>query len=29
VFNKNYYAQDALVVAKTALAKLKGVVEGL
>jgi sugar phosphate isomerase/epimerase len=25
VFNKNYYAQDALLVAKTALAKLKGV----
>ncbi|HEY4327774.1 MAG TPA: sugar phosphate isomerase/epimerase family protein [Mucilaginibacter sp.] len=27
VFNKNYYSQDALVVAKTALSKLKKVVE--
>ncbi|MCW3080666.1 sugar phosphate isomerase/epimerase family protein [Segetibacter sp.] len=29
VFNKNYYAQDALVVAKTALAKLKAVTAGI
>jgi 2-keto-myo-inositol isomerase len=29
VFNKNYYAQDALVVAKTALAKMKAVTKGL
>ena len=29
VFNKNYYAQDALVVAKTALAKLKAVTVGV
>ena len=29
VFNKNYYKQDALVVAKTALAKMKAVVKGL
>ena len=29
VFNKNYYKQDSLVVTKTALAKLKAVVQGL
>lgn len=29
VFNKNYYAQDALVVAKTALAKMKAVTAGV
>ena len=29
VFNKNYYKQDALLVAKTALAKTKAVVKGL
>lgn len=29
VFNKNYYKQDALVVAKTALAKLKAVTAGI
>lgn len=29
VFNKNYYAQDALVVAKTGLAKMKKVTEGI
>lgn len=29
VFNKNYYAQDALLVAKTALAKMKAVTKGL
>lgn len=29
VFNKNYYKQDAAVVAKTALQKLKAVTEGL
>ena len=29
VFNKNYYSQDALTVAKTALAKMKAVTEGL
>lgn len=29
VFNKSYYAQDALVVAKTALAKLKAVTAGV
>ena len=29
VFNKNYYAQDALLVAQTALAKMKMVVEGV
>jgi sugar phosphate isomerase/epimerase len=29
LFNKNYYAQDALTVAKTSLAKMKAVVEAL
>ena len=29
VFNKNYYAQDALLVAQTALAKMKMVAEGV
>src|SRR4051794_36967649 len=29
VFNKNYYSQDALTVAKTALTKMKAVAEGL
>jgi len=29
VFNKNYYSQDALTVAKTALTKMKAVTEGL
>jgi sugar phosphate isomerase/epimerase len=29
VFNKNYYSQDALLVAKTAFAKLKKVTEGI
>lgn len=29
VFNKNYYSQDALLVAKTALAKVKAVSDGL
>jgi 2-keto-myo-inositol isomerase len=29
VFNKDYYAQDALLVAKTGLAKMKKVTEGI
>ncbi|MGI8635643.1 MAG: sugar phosphate isomerase/epimerase, partial [Segetibacter sp.] len=29
VFNKNYYAQDALVVARTALSKLKAATSGI
>lgn len=29
VFNKNYYAQDALLVAQTALAKMKAVTKGI
>ena len=29
VFNKNYYAQDPLLVAKTAMAKMKKVIEGV
>lgn len=29
VFNKNYYAQDALLVAQTGLAKMKAVVKGI
>lgn len=29
VFNKNYYRQDALQVAKTALAKMKAVTQGV
>jgi sugar phosphate isomerase/epimerase len=29
VFNNNYYAQDPLLVAQTALAKMKAVTEGL
>ena len=29
VFNKNYYAQDPLVVAKTALAKMKVITKSL
>lgn len=29
VFNKNYYAQDALTVTKTAMAKMKAMVAGL
>jgi len=29
VFNKTYYSQDALLVAKTALSKMKAVTEGL
>jgi hypothetical protein len=29
VFNKNYYAQDALTVAKAAYTKMKAVAEGV
>jgi 2-keto-myo-inositol isomerase len=29
VFNKNYYAQDAQVVANTAMAKMKAMVAGI
>jgi hypothetical protein len=29
VFNESYYRQDALLVAKTGLAKMKAVTEGL
>jgi hypothetical protein len=29
LFNKNYYSQDALTVAKTALEKIKRVAEGV
>jgi sugar phosphate isomerase/epimerase len=29
VFNKNYYAQDALIVAKTSLSKMKAITNGL
>ncbi len=29
VFNKSYYQQDALLVAKTGLAKMKAITEGI